>query len=337
MMFDSLELSFPWYLLLLPLPILIHYFIPAYRTRKAVTKVPFLASIARALNETPSPGASQLQPRWWQRVFLLLSWGLLVLALCKPTVLGEPQTRQLEGRDIFVLLDLSGSMAQNDFYDASANRMTRLEAAKSVLLDFANQREGDRLGLILFGDHSFVQTPLTSDLKVWKELLSQTQVGMAGQNTALGDAIGLAIKVMQSSAEQTQKVAVILTDGNDTSSFVDPIEAAKVAASMDIKLHIIAMGDPKSVGEQAMDMETINQVAALSGGQAFEAMNQEQLEMAYQLIHEIEVQVYESQNYWSKRSLHPQILALVVTLYLGVFSLSLVTRYFKQRRQEDLC
>jgi Ca-activated chloride channel family protein len=106
---------------------------------------------------------------------------------------------------------------------------------------------------------------------------------------------------------------------------------------MDIKLHIIAMGDPKSVGEQAMDMETINQVAALSGGQAFEAMNQEQLEMAYQLIHEIEVQVYESQNYWSKRSLHPQILALVVTLYLGVFSLSLVTRYFKQRRQEDLC
>lgn len=136
-----------------------------------------------------------------------------------------------------------------------------------MLTEFVQSRKGDRLGLVLFGDAAFVQTPFTADQKVWLELLNQTDVAMAGQSTHLGDAIGLAIKVFEQSdksrgaLEQDQnreKVAIVLTDGNDTGSFVEPIDAAKVAKAKGVRVHVIAMGDPETIGETALDMDTIH-------------------------------------------------------------------------------
>lgn len=197
-------------------------------------KVPFFSQLVDAIGETPSEGASQLTPSWWQRATLIISWLLVVTAMAKPTVLGEPQVRESLGRDVMVVVDLSGSMAEQDFTSKTGQKISRLDAAKEVLSDFAKTRKGDRLGLILFGDAAFVQTPFTPDQKVWLELLNQTDVAMAGQSTHLGDAIGLAIKVFEQSEksrtdveESKEKVAIILTDGNDTGSFVEPIDAAK--------------------------------------------------------------------------------------------------------------
>ncbi|GHA63480.1 VWA domain-containing protein [Photobacterium aphoticum] len=330
------EFAHPWWWLILPLPFLVHFLIPAYRTRQLATKVPFFRQLSEALGAKPTRGASQLSPRWWQRAALVLSWLLLVTALAKPMVLGEPQTRERMGRDLMVLVDLSGSMAEKDFTSDSGAQITRLAAAKQVLADFAKTRKGDRLGLILFGDAAFVQTPFTADQAVWLALLQQTDVAMAGQSTHLGDAMGLAIKVFEQSAqsriasgdtEPREQVAIVLTDGNDTGSFVEPVEAAKVAAAKSVRIYMIAMGDPRTVGESALDMDTINQVAALSGGKAFSALNRQELAQAYEQVGKLEPQLYESTTYRPKQSVHYYLIALVVVIYLTAFIFASVQRH----------
>lgn len=329
------ELTYPWMLLLLPLPLLVYWFIPAYRTKQSAVKVPFFDLLVEALGETPSTGASQLKATLWQRIILILSWVLLVFAMCKPIVLGEPQTRELMGRDIMVVVDLSGSMAEPDFTSVEGNKVSRITAVKEVLAEFVKAREGDRLGLILFGDAAFLQTPFTADQDVWLELLNQTDVAMAGQSTHLGDAIGLAIKVFEHSDETAQnaereKLAIVLTDGNDTGSFVEPIDAAKVAAVKGVKVHMIAIGDPQTVGEQALDMNIINRVAEETGGSAFYALDRTELDSAYAEINTLEPRLYDSTEYRVKESVHAYPLMLVVVLYLFAFCLST----FKRRNRE---
>lgn len=350
MLVNQLEFANPYWLWILPLPIVIYWFIPAYRTRQSAIKVPFFDVVVKALDEAPSDGASQLTASVWQKAILILSWGLLVFALTKPTILGEPQTREQLGRDVMVVVDLSGSMAERDFVSGTPSEsgelksISRLEATKEVLADFVKTRKGDRLGLILFGDAAFVQTPFTADQTVWLELLNQTDVAMAGQSTHLGDAIGLAIKVFeQSDDDETaieldntmdikprEKVAIVLTDGNDTGSYVEPIDAAKVAAAKGVRIHMIAMGDPRTVGEQALDMDVINRVAAASGGSAFQAMNRDELTLAYDAIGDLEPQLYESTTYRPKQSIHQYPVMLIVGLYLLAFGVVTIKRQCKK-------
>ena len=204
---SSFEFEHPLWFIILPLPLVVYFLVPAYRTKQMAIKVPFFSQLVDAIGETPSEGASQLTPSWWQRATLIISWLLVVTAMAKPTVLGEPQVRESLGRDVMVVVDLSGSMAEQDFTSKTGEKISRLDAAKEVLSDFAKTRKGDRLGLILFGDAAFVQTPFTPDQKVWLELLNQTDVAMAGQSTHLGDAIGLAIKVFEQSEKSRSDVA----------------------------------------------------------------------------------------------------------------------------------
>ncbi|MCF9243444.1 VWA domain-containing protein [Vibrio parahaemolyticus] len=332
---SGFEFAHPMWFLILPLPLVVYYLVPAYRTKQMAIKVPFFSQLVEAIGETPSEGASQLTPSWWQRATLILSWLLVVCAMAKPTVLGEPQVRESLGRDVMVVVDLSGSMAEPDFTSRTGEKISRLDAAKEVLTEFVQSRKGDRLGLVLFGDAAFVQTPFTADQKVWLELLNQTDVAMAGQSTHLGDAIGLVIKVFEQSdksrgaLEQDQnreKVAIVLTDGNDTGSFVEPIDAAKVAKAKGVRVHVIAMGDPETIGETALDMDTIHRIAKESGGEAFEALNRDELSAAYDEIGKLEPQLYESTTYRPKQSLHHYLMALVVIMHLLAFSVATLKR-----------
>ncbi|MGL6599787.1 vWA domain-containing protein [Aeromonas veronii] len=259
-----------------------------------------------------------------------------MLALAKPTIYGPPQVRERFGRDVMIVLDLSGSMAETDFSPDPGKSLSRLDAAKEVLKQFAATRKGDRLGLILFGDAAFLQAPFTADLDTWQTLLQETDVAMAGQSTHLGDAIGLAIKVFNNSERHGQqdqnsakreKVVIILTDGNDTGSFVSPRDAARVAAVNGVRLHTIAMGDPATVGEQALDLDTLQQLATLTGGQLFQALDEAQLTRAYQVIGELEPQRYESTRFQTRESLHHYLIAVSVGLYLTLFSLLTLRRY----------
>jgi len=345
---SELEFVYPLMFLCLPLPLLVYYFFPAHKTSQTAARVPFFGLLMDAFGTQANSQTNQLKPSWWQRGILLISWALMVTALAKPTLLGEVQTRQLMGRDVMVLLDLSGSMAEQDFARQQGrveehggsyqtdNKISRLDAAKQVLSEFAKSRQGDRLGLILFGDAAFVQTPFTADLQAWLALLDQTEVAMAGQSTFLGDAMGLAIKVYQQqpktgNEEASEKVVIVLTDGNDTGSFVEPIDAAKVAAALGVKIHMIAMGDQATVGESAIDMETVERVAALTGGESFQALDSAELASAYQVINELEPKLYQSTSYQPRKDVHYYPMLLIVALYLVAFSIATTARVLKGR------
>nr|WP_244913638.1 VWA domain-containing protein [Vibrio casei] len=320
---------------MLPLPLVVYWLTPRYTTTRSAIKVPFFQELNQVLNVKLDKGVTVEKPLLWQRAFIVICWSLVVLALTKPMLVGAPQIREEYGRDVMVIVDLSGSMNTPDFIDDQGKKVTRLQAVKSVLKTFATKRKGDRLGLILFGDSAFLQSPFTADHKAWLLLLNEAQIPMAGQSTHLGDAIGLGIKVLTEGDQQsskTEKLAIVLTDGNDTDSFVAPLDAAKVAQAKGVKIHMIAMGNPKTVGESALDMETISQVAKLSGGQAFQALDKDQLEQSYETINELEPQLYRSTTYRPKLSLHAYLVMIALVLALGVYSWSTV-KQIRQHRQ----
>ncbi len=323
---NSIEFAHPWYFLLIFVPLFVYWFIPAYRSKESAIKVPFFSQILEALNETPKEAAGLLTSQLWQKLTLFISWGLIVTAIAQPSILGEVQTREEFGRDVMVLVDLSGSMAEQDFKQDGKN-LTRLQAAKDVLQEFVANREGDRFGLILFGDSAFVQTPFTADRGVWLNLLNEADVAMAGQSTNLGDAIGLGIKVFEQNQDtEQQKVMIVLTDGNDTGSFVEPVDAAKIAAAKDIKIYMIAMGDPETVGEQPLDMDVIERVSKLTNARSFTAIDQESLSESYKLIDELEPQTYSTTTYRPKITLHHYLIGLLVVMHLIAFGVLTILR-----------
>ena len=187
-----------------------------------------------------------------------------------------------------------------------------------VLKGFAERRESDRLGLIVFGDSAYVQSPFTDDLAVWLQLLEDSYVAMAGQSTAFGDAIGLAITAFEQS-ETEHRVLIVLTDGNDTNSKVPPEDAAKVAAAYNIKIYAIAVGDPEAVGEEKVDLEVLEAIADATGGKSFQAMDIQELDKVYGEIDALEPKAYDSLTYRSKQSYYHYPLAVFAGMYLVVF------------------
>ena len=274
------ELAWPWMLALLPLPILAWWLLPPYRARQASVQVPFFERLAAATGQTPQRGAVVLQRRSSQMVVAALIWILLVVALARPQWVGDAVTRQVSARDLILAIDISGSMEQADFRTASGATLTRLDGVKGVVKDFIARRQGDRVALILFGTRAYVQVPFTQDLPTAAQLLDQTQVGMAGQQTAIGDTIGLAIKTLETSTAK-QKLLILLTDGNDTASRVPPEHAADIARQNDVVVYTIGVGDPAASGENRVDLGVLQSVAATTGGRFFRAEDGAQLQAIY--------------------------------------------------------
>jgi Ca-activated chloride channel family protein len=177
-------------------------------------------------------------------------------------------------------------MATRDMHDPESKLVDRLTAVKVVLDDFITWREGDRIGLIVFGNQAFLHAPFTADHDLVRVQLSQTRPKMAGSQTMLGDAIGLSINVFENS-EAEDRLLVLLTDGNDTGSKVPPKTAAEIAADHGVTIHAVAVGDPASTGEAEMDMEALGAIADATGGQSFRADDREKLEEIYRRIDEL--------------------------------------------------
>jgi Ca-activated chloride channel homolog len=314
-----IELVHPWALALLLLPLLMRP-LPAYRESRDSVKVPFFDKLVELSKLRPQTGAMILPRDRAQRFLVNFMWLCLVLAAAKPQWIGPPIEQQKSGRDLMIAVDLSGSMQTRDFTLPDGRTVDRLEAVKQVLAELADQRASDRLGLIVFGSAAYLQTPFTDDHQVWEQLLAETEIGMAGQSTVFGDAIGLAIKLFKES-ESDNRVLIILTDGNDTGSTVPPVDAAKVAATYDIRIYTIAIGDPASVGEEALDTATIERVSEVSKGRDFQALDRDQLRQAYQTIGELEPELYETLSFRPRQSLHWVPVALSLCLYLIYHSL----------------
>jgi Ca-activated chloride channel homolog len=312
--FEQLDWVFPWAFALLPLPLVMRL-IPAYRERRDAVRVPFFARLLEATESRPQRGAMLLMRRRGQKILITLMWLSLVLAAAKPQWLGEPIEQQKAGRDLMIAVDLSGSMETDDFSQANGNPTDRLTAVKTVLRQLANERAGDRLGLIVFGNNAYLQSPFTEDHQTWLMLLNETRIRMAGPSTALGDAVGLAIKLFKD-AETENRVLLLLTDGNDTGSLVPPVDAARVAATEQIRIYPIAVGDPAAIGEEAIDLDTLARMAEVTGGQSFEALSSEDLASVFKLLDTLEPNIFDSVKFRPRTDIHWLPLAAVLLLYV---------------------
>ena len=255
-----------------------------------------------------------------QWLVLAVAWLFIVTALTRPQWLGEPVIRDIPMRDLLVAVDLSGSMEARDFTDNEGNSVDRLTAVKQVLDEFFSRRDGDRVGLILFGSAAFVQVPFTDDIDVVRELLDEAQIRMLGPRTMLGDAMGLAINLFERS-EVDERVLIVLTDGNDTGSLVPPERAAEIARDNDVVVHTIAIGDPAAVGEQALDEKTLESIATTTGGGYFHANDRQELETIYAHLDEINPRQVETQSYRPLTELYtwPLAAGMLLSLFYIMF------------------
>jgi Ca-activated chloride channel family protein len=317
------EFENPWMFVILPLPLLAYLLFPAYKESQDSIRVPFFQRLVKLTGQTPTRGAVILQRVLFQKLWVPITWVLLVSALAKPLFLADPIEQTKSARDLMIAVDLSGSMEAMDFTSADGRQISRLDAIKLVLAEFAEQRKHDRLGLIVFGDSPYLQAPFTEDHRTWFTLLEETEIAMAGQSTMFGDAIGLAIKLFEGSDTENQ-VLIVLTDGNDTGSKVPPIEAAKVAERKNVTIYTIAVGDPETVGEEALDLDVLQSIADITGGGAYQALDRTQLQEIYEDIAELEPEEYETLSFRPRFSLHHYPLVIIVTGYLLFFALMMI-------------
>lgn len=287
--------TYPWLVILVFLPILFR-FVPTYFTQSKAIRYNRFFQLLALTRKKPSTGAVQITSRIWQRVCISLAYLALVIAACKPVYYGEPMVVEERGREFMVAIDLSGSMETQDFFDEWGREQRRIDVVKDVLQDFLAQRAGDRVGLIAFGDEAYLQSPFTHDFNLLNQLLQEMDVRMAGSGTAIGDAIGIAVNHFKSTKDKatTRQVLLLLTDGRDTSSKFSPIDAARYAAEQGITIYPVAIGDPESIGEDAMDIDLLNDFSELTGGQTFEVMNAFDMVEMYQKIEELEPQLFSS-------------------------------------------
>ena len=301
--------DYPWVFTVLPLPWIVRYFLPTRETGRVAIRVPFGRRLANVLAGTSTSEETAIQPR---RLFVpSLLWILVLCAMARPQWIEPPIVKELPTRDLLLLVDLSGSMQQEDFVNTAGEKVDRLTATKEVLGDFLERRQGDRVGLVVFGDAPYLQAPFSTDLTLSRRLLDECDVGMAGPRTALGDAIGLGVNLFDDS-DAPAKTMITLTDGNDTKSQVPPVEAARVASQRVIRIHTVAIGDPTTVGEEKLDEQALRDVAAAADGSYFYAANRKELEGIYDELDRIETREVNTITHRPRRDLFYAFVILAV-------------------------
>jgi len=322
-----LTFLYPWFFLLIPLPWLLRRIWKTPHTPAPALRVPFLNRMEAARDGTH---VTRVLRPWRQWGFDTLLWLLLLTALARPQWLEPAITRTLPSRDLLLLIDLSGSMETEDFTNRTGETVDRLSAVKEVVGDFLTKREGDRVGLVVFGTAPFLQVPFTPDLELCRQLLEETAVRMAGPKTALGDAIGLGIQTFDQS-EAPARTMIVLTDGNDTGSGLPPVEAARIARSKGITIHTVAVGDPTTVGEEKLDLEALRGMAEVTGGRSFFASDRQQLEEIYAEIDQIEEHKVATVSHRPRHDLYVWPLAVALALSWMRMLIPIV----RARRQPD--
>lgn len=294
--FEWLSFAFPWAFLALPLPFLVNRFLPeSSNVQDAGLKVPSFGSFAVLADRS-----RREQLLNWRMWVAIIAWLLLVTAAARPERIGDEVDVPVSGRNLMLAVDLSGSMDQKDF-ELGARRVDRLTATKAVASDFISRREGDRIGLILFGERAYLQVPLTLDRETVKVLLLEAFIGLAGEKTAIGDAITLAVKRIHDLEEDPgEQVLVLLTDGANTAGEVQPMKAAELAQQVGLRIYTIGIGaeqlevssligGARSINPSAdLDEKTLTSIAEMTGGRYFRAKDTAGLQDIYKLVDELE-------------------------------------------------
>lgn len=315
-----LEWQWPWVFALLPLPWLLRRLLPPAPDRGgAALRLPFGAEASAVVGAGATPG---LRLAWLP----LLAWGLLCAAGARPQWVGEVEVQPRSGRDLLLAVDVSGSMAAEDMR-IGGRAVDRLTAVQVVAGDFLSRRAGDRVGLLLFGQQAYLMTPLTFDLTHVRYQLETSSIGLAGRETAMGDAIGLAVKRFRE-AQAEQRVLILLTDGVNTAGALDPLKATELAVAEKVRIHTVGIGgDSRRSGMLGMvfaqpeqiDEATLEQVASRTGGRFFRARNTQELAGIYAEIDRLEPAAKPGERLRPRRELFPWPLA--AALLLGALGL----------------
>lgn len=298
------QLAWPWMLLLLPLPWIVRrYVAPDPQDKDAALRTP----LAREFSVASGPGRLG-GPQPWRLALLGAIWALVLLAAARPQHVGEPVALPVTGRDLLMAVDLSGSMEERDF-QLGGEWVDRLTATKAVAKDFIERRVGDRIGLILFGRETYLQTPLTFDRATVQTLLDEAVIGLAGTETAIGDAIGLAIRTLTDAGiEQNRRVLVLLTDGANTAGAIDPLKAAELARQRGMVIYTVGIGADAVLVRSLfgvrrinpssdLDEETLTTIAEGTGGAYFRARDVEAFERIYGILDELEPAAAEESGF----------------------------------------
>lgn len=288
-------LAWWWMLAALPLPWLVRKLLPAEPLdRDAALKVPIATEFGEASRAGGPAGG-----RHWRLATLSLVWLLAVLAAARPQFVGDPVALPVTGRDLLLAVDLSGSMEEQDF-QLEGQWVDRLTATKAVAADFIDRRIGDRIGLLLFGREAYVQAPLTFDRTTVRTLLEESVIGLAGKETAIGDAIGLAIRTLDDAGvEQGRRVLILLTDGANTAGAVEPLKAAELAAQRKLTIYTVGIGADaltvrslfglRQINPSAdLDEATLTGIADLTGGRYFRARDTQEFAEIYAALDALE-------------------------------------------------
>jgi Ca-activated chloride channel family protein len=321
-----------WFALLLPLPFLLRWLVPSRKIDHEGSPELHFPALHRLKNAFPIYDASVKRSNRFFLILLALSWLLLVIALMQPERVDQFTQVNNKGYDLMLAVDLSASMQAIDF-STQFKTISRLDATKEVVGKFVLGRQGDRVGLITFGESAYLHVPLTLDTVSVSRMLNDTVSGMAGNATAIGDAIGLGVRTLRERPEGS-RVLVLLTDGEDNSSSIPPLEATKLAKQYGIRIYTIGVGKkglvpfPRKFGgygmaEVSIDEELLKDIAAQTGGQYFSATDQKALESIYREINELEKTESNQTIFLIREPLYyyPLGLAMVILLFLTLYQL----------------
>jgi Ca-activated chloride channel family protein len=324
------QLELPWLLLVIPLPLLVWWLLPAHRETAASVRLPFFSQVARAAGISPTQGSVIARRSWIQLACETFAWLLIVLALAHPQFVEPPIVKVEPQRDLLLALDLSQSMDTKDFPSSDGGMEARVDAVRKVVADFVTKRPGDRIGLIAFGDAPYPLVPFTMDHKTVQAVISDTLPGIAGPRTSLGDAIGLAIKMFEKTTVP-EKVLIVLTDGNDTASKMPPAKAAEIAKQRKVVIHTVGIGDPKATGEDKLDTTTLQKIAAATGGRYFFGGDQTQLAAIYDTLDKITPHDQKNLSWRPRIELFHWPLGASIAVIAAFYLLSGLAGFYRRR------
>jgi Ca-activated chloride channel family protein len=321
------EFAWPWMFALLPLPWLLRLVLPVADSGEPALKVSFLSDLEGLARRR----ARANLPAWRQQAPFILLWLMLLIAAARPQWLGEPLPIAASGRDLLVAVDVSGSM---DFPDMrwQDDEVSRLTLVQHLLGDFLERREGDRVGLILFGSQAYLQAPLTFDRHTVRVWLDEARIGIAGKNTAIGDAIGLALKRLRMRPAQS-RVLILVTDGANNGGEINPLTAARLAALEGVKIYPIGIGaDPEDSGTLGflginpsldLDEPSLKAIADATGGKYFRARDGQELQAIKDMLDTLEPVTQQPTQARPARALYhwPLATALLLSMLLVVLEL----------------
>lgn len=316
------QLAWPWVLATIALPLLAIWLLPATHSgSEPALRIPFFLQVAAWSDE------HGVHARRWRMLVAGFAWALLVLAAARPQWIGEPLALRISGRDLMLAVDLSGSMKRRDM-QVGNDWVTRLEVVKQVAGEFIERRDGDRIGLILFGTRAYLQAPLTFDRPTVRTLLEEAVIGLAGEQTAIGDAIGLGVKRLKERPAKN-RVLILLTDGANTAGEVHPLDAARFAAKLGLKIYTIGVGADVAMMRRLygtarvnpsadLDEPTLAAIARATGGRYFRARQTNELVDIYRTLDELEPVIGDEEQFRPTTELYywPLALALLIATSL---------------------